>query len=375
MALNTHSVSSENNDSSTISLWSKNIKLFQSKNITAKDRIFFFQQIQLLLQTGTPLRSGLSALAQQSDKAGMRRLLNTLTEAIDNGQSFSAALTRFPYVFNATHINLISAGEQGGYLDKVLKQIIDMEERRANLKDTLKSAISYPVFLAGFSFGVVIFILVVVFPKFEVLFEKIHDHLPVTTKFLMWLSDTLTNHWLLLMIGFSILMILVYFWLTSEAGRNQFDRYKLSIPIFKDVFTQIYLVQSLRVMYLSLNNGVTIVDTLSSCKAAVQNKIYENFLINVEKKVQEGSGISEGFSQVDFIPPLVKQMMATGEEAGQLPVVMGKIADYYEAELLKKLKALSKLAEPIMLVLMGALVGVIVSSLILPIFMLSRVVN
>ena len=156
---------------------------------------FLFQQIQLLLQTGTPLRAGLAALEKQTDQTNLRNLLNHMIDSIDDGKSFSYALSKFPEIFDSTHINLISAGEEGGYIDKVLQQIIDMEERREKLKETLMSAISYPLLLAVFSLAVVIFILVIVFPKFADLFAKIHDHLPTTTKFLMWTSESLIHHW------------------------------------------------------------------------------------------------------------------------------------------------------------------------------------
>jgi type II secretory pathway component PulF len=362
-------------DDANVPLWKKEFTLFESKNVSTKERMFLFQQMQLLLQTGTPLRAGLAALKKQEEKASTRRLLTSLIDSIDQGKPFSYALSRFPDVFSTTHINLISASEEGGYMDKVLQQIIDMEERRATLKDTLISAISYPLFLATFSFAVVVFILVVVFPKFSELFDKIHEHLPVTTKFLMWTSEALINNWMIVIGALIASFVAIGYWLSSDMGKRKLDKLKLSLPLVKNIFTQVYLVQSLRVMYLSLSNGVTIVDTLNSCKNTVQNKIYQEFLTNVEMKVQEGNGISNGFSEAQFVPPLVKQMISTGEDTGNLPVVMGKIADHYENELLKYLKTLSKLAEPIMLVVMGAVVGIIVSSLILPIFMLSRAVN
>ena len=367
---NVKQVSNENEP-----IWKKEFSLLQNNKISSKERIFIFQQMQLLLQTGTPLRAGLAALRKQEDKTSIVHLLTSLIDSIDEGNSFSNALSKFPDVFTSTHINLIAASEDGGYMDKVLKQIIDMEERRMTLKETMISAISYPLFLATFSFGVIVFILVVVFPKFSELFEKIYEHLPGTTKFLMWSSQLLINHWMIVVSALGGVIFLFYYWMKSSGGKRNIDSMKLSLPIIKDIFTQVYLVQSLRVMYLSLSNGVTIVDTLHSCKNTVQNKIYQEFLTKVEIKVQEGSGISNGFSQAQFVPPLVKQMISTGEDTGNLPVVMGKIADHYENELLKHLKMLSKLAEPIMLVVMGAIVGIIVSSLILPIFMLSRVVN
>ncbi len=375
MALDIGQIQESNKTKSQVRSWNFNVSLFETSNVSSKDRIFLFQQIQLLLETGTPLHTGLTALAKHSEKSGIKNLLEKVIEYIDEGKSFSFALSNFPEIFNSTHINLISAGEEGGYLDKVLQQIVEMEEKREKLKETLLSALSYPLFLMIFSFGVIVFILVIVFPKFEELFSKIHDHLPATTKFLMWTSDALIHQWPIILFSITGLIVLIYLWIRSEKGEYFFDKIKLSLPLLSHIYTQIYLVQSLRVMYLSLNNGVTIVDTLRSCKHSVKNRVYRDFLTNVEVMVQEGSGISNGFSQAEFVPPLVKQMISTGEESGKLPTVMGKVADHYEDELLKHLKTLSKLAEPIMLVVMGAIVGIIVSSLILPIFMLSRVVN
>lgn len=355
--------------------WQKNISFFNSKKISTKDRIFLFQQIQLLLQTGTPLYAGLNALRKQIEKPAVKELLTDLVSTIDEGKSFSFALSKYPNVFTSTQINLISASEEGGFMAEVLQQILDMEERREKLRNTLISAVSYPCFLAFFSLAVVVFILIVVFPKFAALFAKIHDTLPITTKSLMWLSESLTNHWMIILGALAGILLLISRWFASEIGKQVLDKFKLSFPIIKNVFTQVYLVQSLRVMSLSLGNGVSVMDTLADCKNTVQNKLYQNFLHDVELKVQEGSGMSSGFAQVEFIPPLVKQMITTGEETGNLPIVMEKIANHYEAELLKYLQTLSKLAEPIMLLLMGGLVGIIVSSLILPIFSLSRAVH
>ena len=359
------------NKSATLDL---NLSFLKSNKISSKDRVFFFQQLQLLLQTGTPIYAGLTALQKQAEKKSMHDLIGKLIAIIDEGKSFSYALSTFPDVFTTTQINLISASEEGGFMQDVLKQILDMEERREKLRNTLISSISYPCFLAFFSLAVVVFILVVVFPKFAEMFAKIHDQLPVTTKALMWMSQALTHYWVVVISVVMGIAFLVYRWAVSSSGKKIVDSAKLKFPILKTIFTKVYLVQSFRVMSLSLGNGVSIMDTLSDCKNTVQNSVYQNFLSDIELKVQEGSGISAGFSTVDFIPPLVKQMVTTGEETGNLATVMGKISDHYESELLKYLQTLSKLAEPIMLLLMGGLVGIIVSSLILPIFSLSRAV-
>ena len=288
--------------------------VFANRKITDKDRIFFFQQLQLLLQTGTPLYAGLKALQSQVEKPAVKELIGNLINSIDEGKSFSYALSKFPDVFTSTQINLILASEEGGFMDKVLEQILEMEERREKLKSTLISAISYPGFLAIFSLAVVVFILVVVFPKFSELFAKIHDTLPPTTKFLMWMSDALINHWVFILGLTAGMIVLMMMWFKSKMGNDLLDKFKLTFPVIKNIFTQIYLVQSLRVMSLSLGNGVSVMDTLSDCKNTVQNKFYQKFLTNVETKVQEGGGVSSGFAEVEFIPPLVKQMVSTGKK-------------------------------------------------------------
>ena len=170
------------------------------------------------------------------------------------------------------------------------------------------------------------------------------------------------------------------FWIDIErperdGGGELLDRLKLRMFYLRDIFVQLYLVQSLRVMGLSLGNGVSVMDTLASCRDVVQNRLYRRFISQVEVKVQEGEGLAAAFEETEFIPPAVRQMISTGEETGNLPRVMSRVAAYYERELDKRMAAFARAVEPIMLIVMGAVVGLVVSSLILPIFKLSRAVG
>ena len=239
----------------------------------------------------------------------------------------------------------------------------------------MRSALAYPIFLSLFSLGVIVFVLVVVFPKFGAMFAKIHDQLPVTTIALMHASDFLRSYWMQTVAALAAVSVLTLRWAASPKGRDTLDRLKVTLPGIKHVFMQIYLTQSLRVMSLSLANGVNIVDTLAATRDVVRNGILQRFFITIEEQVQQGNGLAAGFKQNDMIPLLVQRMIATGEESGNLPKVMSRLADYYERELTKRLKSVSKMAEPVMLMVMGLIVGVIVSSLILPIFKLSRAVT
>ena len=345
------------------------------QSVGNKERRFFTEQLALLLETGATLQQGIATLSQQEHSPAMTRVLAQLDADIGSGKSFSQALAKHPGVFSTTYTSLVAASEDGGYMHDVLQQLLQMEEKREQLRSTVVSALSYPMFLSFFSVAVVVFVLVVVFPKFGAMFASIYDQLPATTRGLMWLSDVLREYWVYAVAGVAAAGLSFHQWASSDKGREQLDRVRLGLPVVKNVFVEVYLVQSLRVMSLSLANGVSLTDTLASCKEVVENRVFRRLFARVETSVYQGSGISAGFKEDTILPVLVKQMISTGEESGNLPKVMARLADFYERELTKRLATLSKMAEPIMLMIMGVVVGILVSSLILPIFKLSRAVS
>jgi type II secretory pathway component PulF len=348
---------------------------FVRTNISSNERRFFTEQLALMLETGSNLHQALTLLAEQSQQPAMTGILDGMLEDVAGGLSFSAALSKYPDSFSTTYVNLVAASEGGGFLHEVLAELLKMEEKADELESTVRSALAYPMFLSIFSLGVVVFVLVVVFPKFSVMFEKIYDQLPATTIFLMQASDFLRDYWKQTIAGVAALAVLGRSWGRSPKGRNTIDGLKLKIPLINDVFMQIYLVQSLRVMSLSLSNGVNIIDTLGATRDVSGNSLMRQFFVDVEEQVQEGNGVAVGFQGSKLIPVLVQRLIATGEESGNLPKVMLRLAEYYERELAKRLNSLAKMAEPIMLMVMGLVVGILVSSLILPIFKLSRAVS
>ena len=345
------------------------------KSVSDSDRKFFTEQMALLLETGTPLKQSLQALRKQLNSPAMIELVDQMIEDIGQGLQFSVALSRHPAVFSTTYTNLVAASEEGGFMHEVLQQLLALDEKREELKKTMVSALSYPVFLMVFAFAVVIFVLVVVFPKFADLFSQIADQLPVTTKFLMASSNVLKQHWIALLVGLVLLIGGFKFWAATEQGRRKLDWARLNLPLLRNVYTQMYLINALRVLSLSLGNGVGMMDSLHASKYVVDNRLFQEFIGDVEDQVETGNGIAAGFRGTSFIPPIVEQMISTGEETGNLPKVLSRLADYFEGELSSKLQTLSRLAEPVMLLVMGGVVGIIVSSLILPIFKLTRVVG
>ena len=347
----------------------------QSSTPGSSDRMFFTEQLALLLETGESLYGALTTVVSQTENPRMREVIEMVAQDVSEGLTFASALGKHEAVFSQTYVNLIAASEQGGFMHEVLQQLLDMDKKREELRDTLVSAATYPAFLITFSLAVVVFVLVVIFPKFGSMFESIADQLPMTTKVLMATSDLLRHNWIFIFGGLGIAVIVAHQWIVSANGRAAVDSWKLRVPGVRDIFTQIYLVQSLQVLSLSLNNGVSVMESLSACRDVIKNSLFRGLITDVEAKVESGAGVAAGFAEAEFIPDLAKHMIATGEQTGNLGKVMGRIAEYYENQLTRRLSALSKLAEPIMLLVMGIIVGVLVSSLILPIFKLSRAVS
>lgn len=373
MALEIHN-DSEAKVSSNSGL-NRQINLTGATKFSAKDRMFFIEQLAMMLETGSDLHSSLVVLQQQSDNPEISRVLDMLCDDISEGKTFSSALAKHPKVFSTTYVSLIAASESGGYLRKILEHLLEMEKQREELNSTLTSAAAYPAFLMVFSFAMVVFILVVVFPKFSDMFSSIQDQLPASTLFLMALSHLIIDYWWALIIAFVSLIFAIISWIKSDTGSSVIGNIKLKTPLIKTIFIKLYLIQTMRVLGLSLSHGVNLIDALEIAKDVVKNRVFNDFLEQLITDVNEGRTLATGFNNTDFIPPLVKQMISTGEESGNLALVSMRIADYFQKELEKMLHFLTKVIEPVMLIVMGVIVGILVSSLILPIFKLSHAVH
>ncbi len=343
--------------------------------VTINQRMVFTERLSLLLQTGVSLVEALKAMQQQTEEQQVAGIIGALVDTISEGKSFSVALAWHPEMFSSTYVSLVAAAEEGGFLPQVLDQLLKMDERASQLRSNIVTALSYPAFLIVFSIAVVVFVLVVIFPKFEELFASIHDQLPVTTIVLMALSAFIRHYWPLILLAMAVGGWAGSSWLKSEAGRETLDRLKLSLPLVSDLYVKIYLNQTLGVLGLSLSNGVPITVALKASQDVVRNSVFARFLDDVRTQVNEGRGIAIAFQSSPFIPPMARQMIATAEQTGSLGMVMTRISEFYEREISKRITILSKAIEPLMLVIMGVVVGLIVASLILPIFKLSRAIH
>ncbi len=345
------------------------------QGVTGKDRMFFTERLALLLETGNALHISLDVLAKQPEQSEMKDVIHDLRDGVESGQSFSQTLSRHPEVFPSSYVSVVAAGEHGGFLYPVLQRLRDLDEKRQELRSMLFSAFSYPAFLVVFSLSVVLFVLMVVFPKFGDLFQMIWDQLPVTTRFLMTVSAFLRESFAAILMGAVGLGLLAWRAIRHPKGREIADRALYGAPVLGELLVLFQLVQFMHIMSLALTNGVPLLEALGCCREVGSSLRFKRFVVSLEAGVQEGRGIAAGFQEAEFVPALVRQMVATGEETGSLALVMGRMAEYYEREWKTRLATVAKLVEPAMLVVMGVVVGLIVSSLILPIFKLSTTVH
>lgn len=346
-----------------------------SRAVGVPERMVFTERLALLLETGVTLAEAIKVLHRQTEDPRVADILGAIADSVSEGNPFSVALGRHPDMFSRTYVSLVAAAEEGGFLPEVLEQLHAMDEKNSELRSNIISALSYPGFLLVFSFAVVIFVLVVIFPKFQVLFMSIRDQLPGPTLVLMFMSDMLRKYWWLILLLLGGGLGLLMSWLRTPAGKRTVDQLKLRTPVVRDIFIQIYLNQTLGVLGMSLANGVPITAALKAAQEVVDNGVFYDFLQTVQRHVNEGRGVAAGFVEAEFMPPMVRQMIATGDQTGNLAKVMTRVAEYYGRELNKRIHILAKAVEPVMLLVMGVVVGLIVASLILPIFKLSRAVH
>ncbi len=348
---------------------------FGSRAVGVTERLVFTERLALLLETGVSLAEAVKVLHRETEDPRLADILGAINASVSEGNPFSVALARHPQMFSRAYVSLVAAAEEGGFLPEVLEQLRVMDEKNRELRSNIISALSYPAFLICFSMAVVIFVLVVIFPKFHDLFMGIRDQLPMPTIVLMFLSEVLRTYWWLILLLLAAAVAFFSAWLRTPRGRRQVDQLKLRMPVVRTIFIQIYLNQTLGVLGMSLANGVPITAALKAAQEVVANCVFLDFLHTVQRHVNEGRGVAAGFVEADFIPPMVRQMIATGDQTGNLAKVMTRVAEFYGRELNKRVALMAKAAEPVMLLVMGVIVGLIVASLILPIFKLSRAVH
>ena len=351
------------------------LRLSKTGKIPPREIIFFVDQLSLMLSTGTPLNKSIQTISFQVRNSAFRQILQNIIRDIEDGRLLSEAMSKYPDVFSSVYISMIMAGESGGFLKEMLERIVSLETKNQEFLATIKAALYYPVFLSVFAVSVVLFIIVYVFPKFGSMFEEIYDSLPVTTKVLMASSNFFISYWHFIIILTGILWYALFKFISGDKGRMYVDTIKLRIPLIKDFFIKVYVSRLMRTLGALVNGNVPLLDSLTISSGVVGNKVFAKLIDNIYESVEGGKTISQPVSESPYFPEIVKQMISTGEDTGTLDKVMPRLADYYDKDIEMTLKKITTVMEPVLLVVMGGVIGVIVISLILPIFKLTKSIH
>jgi type IV pilus assembly protein PilC len=340
-----------------------------------KDVQAFTAQLAVMIRAGISLRSAIEIISEQMTNPKFKIILNQIRKDVEGGKQFSDALTRHPKTFSPLYINMVKASELSGGFSRMLDKISTYLTQQIETVGQVRGAMIYPGIIGTMAVGTTIFLLTFVLPRFLIIFKGKESALPAPTKFLMALSSFMVSYWYLLLAAVIAGVWGFILMLRTDWGRQWFDKVKLTIPLFKKLFRALYISRSLHTMGQLINAGVPMLDTISITAEISGNVIYRRMWRAVYGAVKQGKKISTPLKKSPLLPRSVVQMIGAGEESGKLGEVLDEVSDFYSRELKAVIKSVTAMIEPIMIVLMGSVVGFIAMSIILPIFKLSSIVK
>jgi type IV pilus assembly protein PilC len=342
---------------------------------TLKHVLDFTTQLSVMVRAGIGLRTALDGIADQTDHARFKQVITGLKSDVESGKQFSEALARHPKLFNPLYVNMVRASEMSGSFGKMLDRIASYTAQQIETKKMVIGAMIYPGVIATMAIGVTVFLLTFVLPKFGAVFAGKEDALPWATTFLMGLSAFFVAQWPLLVGMIFSALIAVIVVLKTEFGGFWFDTLKLVVPIFRKMFRALYISRSLQTMGELINAGVPMLDTLAITGDVSGNRLFKRLWRSVYSSVKQGRKIAYTLEKSDLLPKAVVQMVSAGEESGKLGEVLDEVSDYYSKQLRDAIKAVTGMIEPLMIIIMGSIVGFIAMAIILPIFKMSQIVR
>lgn len=347
--------------------------LDKSNKVKSKDLVIFTRQLATMINAGVPLVRSLSTMHTQTESPGLKKHLTAISKDVEGGMAFADALEKHSDVFNPIYVNMIRAGEAGGILDEILKKLAVQQEKDAAIRAKFKSAMTYPLVLITITVLVFIALMTVVVPKVgTIIADLTGGDLPTMTKVMLGISDFILNFWyihLAVIVGTSIYLRK---FLKTPKGRQTRDKLLLKIPGIKVIVMKIVVARFSRIFASLMGAGVTVLDSLEITAKAIGNAVVEKELLDSAKSVANGEPLSVSLNKSAVFPPIVGQMLGIGEETGQTDTVLVKVADFYEEEVDAAVDGLSSILEPMLIVVMGGMVGLIAASVIGPISSLAN---
>lgn len=345
-----------------------------NKKVKLKELMIFTRQLSTMINAGVPLVRSLATLQQQTESPSFQKHIIAVTKDVESGMAFADALEKHPQVFSPIYINMVRAGEAGGILDNILGKLAIQQEKDAHIRAKFKSAMTYPIILLSITGIVFIGLMVVVMPKLGKIIKDLAGPtatLPPLTQVMLGISHFMTSFWYIIIGGLIIIVFATKRYTATPEGRRNKDRLLMKIPVVKDIIKKVAIARFARIFASLMGAGVNVVDALNVTSKALGNAVIEDELIEASKAVINGQQLSVPLSASKVFPPIVSQMMAIGEETGQTDEILVKVADFYEEEVDAVVESLSSILEPIMIVIMGTMVGLIAASVMGPITKLS----
>lgn len=339
----------------------------------AKEVHSFTSQLAVMIKAGISLRAAIEGISEQVEHPKMKAMLVQIKKDVESGKQFSEALARYPKTFSTLYINMVKASEMTGGLSRMLERIAGYLGQQIETVSMVRGAMIYPGIIGGLAVFTTIFLLTFVLPRFMTIFQGKEDALPLPTKFLLAASNFMVNYWWVLLIAAIAGVWGLFLVLKTNGGKLAYDKLKLSIPLFKKLFRALYISRSLHTMGQLINAGVPMLDTISITADISGNALYRKLWRNVYASVKQGKKIAAPLQSSSLLPRSVVQMIGAGEESGKLGEVLDEVSEYYAKELKNVIKSVTAMIEPLMIVLMGSVVGFIAMSIILPIFKLSSI--
>lgn len=346
--------------------------LFGNKgHVTNKDRIMFTRQLATLIGAGLPLATSLRTVAEQTQSKNMKNIVEEILTSVEAGKSLFDAFSQHDSVFNGVYLALIKAGETSGTLDIALKRLADQEEKDAAMLSKIKGALVYPVIILAVIIAVLAFMMVMVVPQVKNLYEDMGEELPALTQFLVNMSDFFAVFWwLIALILIGICGGLYFAVKRTPVGRHAMDSFKIHVPIFGALFRKLYVSRFARTCEMMLATGVPMLDSVKISIGAVNNVVVEEEYSKSLEIIKGGKPLSESLKDRNYMLPLIPQMASIGEESGKIDEMLGKAAQVYENELDEQINSISTMIEPILMVIMAGLIGVVIGGTLLPIYSL-----
>ena len=354
----------------------KQSTLFKKRGkVSPQDIAIFSRQLATMLTAGIPLVQAFDIIGNGHDNPAMQKLLLAVKQDIEGGTNLADALGKHPLYFDDLYVNLVAAGEQAGALETLLDKIATYKEKTEAIKKKIKKALTYPAAVVVVAIIVTTILLIFVVPQFEELFTGFGADLPTFTRFVIDLSEFVqAKGWLIAIVLFAAGYTFIYFKKRSRTFRQTLDRLSLKIPVIGSILEKSAIARYARTLATTFAAGVPLVEALESVSGATGNIIYEDAVLRMRDEVSTGTRLQRAMENTDLFPNMVTQMIAVGEESGSLDEMASKVADFYEAEVDNAVDNLSALLEPMIMAILGVLVGGLVIAMYLPIFQMGQVV-